>query len=725
MSFLKFLPLISCFFVLTLGIFVLAKKSPRAVKIIFFLFCLVVSVWLFGTFMMFRTTQDYLAIFWDRFIYAGVVFVPALMHHFSLLITRRKNQRLLLYTNYSLAFVFLFLSQTRYFVDGLFYYAWGVHTKAQFFHHLFLFYFFFFIFFLFYNVYTFYKSKANALEKAQSKYVLIAFGLLIGIGAFAYLPAYGISIFPFSFISGVLFTVVLSYAILRHRFMDIKIAIKHGSIYVSSIITTVILTFLFWLFLNKLFHLSDIGIAISSLIFALIIFSPLSKFIEKFANKHLFYSLYNYQETINHLTNKLTTIINLDQIIDLVVDTIKNAMQLDRSGVLLIDESKTPFQYQIAKVVGFNKKNGISLVQDNFLTRHLAVTQKLLVREELDFLSEQTKSPSDKQSFLTLKEHMARIEASLCLPLISNNKLTGIIVLGGKISGDAYTKEDLDLLAILANQAAIAIDNARLYKQVQDFNLNLQAKVEEQTKEITQKAKRLEKLLKMRSEFLDIASHQLRTPISVINSTLSMMREGDFDKMSKEEQNQMLEGVYLKGLKLRDIITDILSASEMDTAEFKIADFQKMSMEMMLEDVIKDKSPEAEKRGLKLIYQKPIAPLPPINISARYFEQALTNLIDNAIKYTPAGSIEVSANIKNNNLIVSIKDSGIGIPKDDLPKLFKKFIRAKNARQVYTDGSGLGLFIIKQIVENHPGGKVWVESKENKGSTFYIQLPII
>src|SRR3989339_659047 len=735
MSFLKFLPLISCFFVLTLGFFVLAKKSSKAIKIIFFLFCLVVSVWLFGTFMMFRTTQDYLAIFWDRFIYAGVVFVPALMHHFSLLITKRKNQRLLLYTNYGLAFVFLFLSQTKYFVDGLFYYAWGVHTKAQFFHHIFLFQFFFFIFFLFYNIYTFYKNKANALEKAQLKYVLLAFGLLIGIGAFAYLPAYGISIFPFSFISGVLFAVVLVYAILHHRFMDIKIAIKHGSIYVGSIIVTVALTFSLWLFLNKLVYSSDIGTTVTSLIFALIIFSPLNKFIEKFANKHLFYSLYNYQETINHLTNKLTTIINLDQIIDLVVDTIKNTMRLVRSGVLLIDESKSPFQYQVAKVVGFNKKNGISLVQDNFLTRHLAVTQKPLVREELDFLSEQTKSPSDKQSFLTLKEHMTRIEASLCLPLISSNKLTGIIVLGGKVSGDAYSKEDLDLLTVLSNQASIAIENARLYQQVQDFNKTLQTKVDEQTKDIQEKAVHLEKLLKMRSEFLDIASHQLRTPTSVIKGTLAMMKEGDMEKMSPEEKAKFVEGMFQKSVKLESIINDILMASEMDTADFDIETKDEIELDKFLEKEVNEHQFDAAEKKLTLAFEKLTAGPFKIKGSIKYLEQVIDNLLDNALKYTPQGFVKATIKKEGNNAIIAISDSGIGILKDDLKRIFNKFIRGKNARNVYTDGSGLGLFIIKRIMDRHPGSKVWAESpvrqaltaggEESKGSTFYLQFPLL
>ncbi len=259
---------------------------------------------------------------------------------------------------------------------------------------------------------------------------------------------------------------------------------------------------------------------------------------------------------------------------------------------------------------------------------------------------------------------------------------------------------------------------------LEELTENLEEKVDEQTKDIKKKAEHLEKLLKMRSEFLDITSHQLRTPISVINGTLSMMIAGDLANLPEEEQKKFVNNVYQKGLKLQEIIDDILSASEMDTTKFALNNFRKMSIEEIIVNVIKDKKLEAENKGLKLTFKKPAKPLPLVSISEKYLEQALTNLVDNAIKYTEKGFVEIGAKVKGKSLIVYVKDTGIGVPREDLPKLFNKFIRAKNARQVYTDGSGLGLFIVKQVIEGHPGGKVRVESEENKGSTFYIQLRI-
>ncbi len=261
---------------------------------------------------------------------------------------------------------------------------------------------------------------------------------------------------------------------------------------------------------------------------------------------------------------------------------------------------------------------------------------------------------------------------------------------------------------------------------LEELTKKLEEKVDAQTHNLKAKNLHLQKLLKMRSEFLDIASHQLRTPVSVINGTLSMMKEGDLDNLPKEKQQTFLDNIYRKGIKLQEIIDDILSASEMDTTEFTISNFKEMSIETIINEVIKDKKPEANSKGLKLVYKKPALTLPSAKLNEKYLEQALTNLVDNAIKYTEKGSVEIGAEVKDKNLLLSVKDSGIGVPKEDLPKLFKKFIRAKNAREVYTDGSGLGLFIVKQIVEAH-GGQVWAESpapKSKQGSIFYIQLPL-
>ena len=450
----------------------------------------------------------------------------------------------------------------------------------------------------------------------------------------------------------------------------------------------------------------------------------LNKLIINFVDHHFFYSLYDYRQTITKLSSELNTYNDLDKIVDLIVDTIKKTMKLDRAGVLLINKKGSEVHYKIAKVIGFNVTNGISLIKDSFLTQYLKRTAGPLVREELPILARDMKSPREQQKFFDLENEMEHIEAHLCLPLISNGELRGIIVLGAKQSGDPYTNEDLELLSTVAIQAATAIDNARLYQETKNFNKVLQQKVNEQTFELKKRAEHLEKLLKMREEFLDIASHQLKTPVSVIRGTISMFMDGSMDKLPDKEKKKFFDNIYQKATKLNVIINDILRASEVDTDEFIID--PKMARPAQLEEILKsvydDLKELADKKKIRLKLSLPKKKTSPILTKADFLQQAIYNLVDNAIKYTLKGEVVLSLEQQKDLLIVKIKDTGIGIPNKDQAKIFDKFSRASNAVNIYTDGSGLGLFIVKKIVEAHAGGRVSFESKEGQGTTFTITI---
>lgn len=394
-------------------------------------------------------------------------------------------------------------------------------------------------------------------------------------------------------------------------------------------------------------------------------------------------------------------------------------MKLNRAGVLLIKQNKKPIHYQIAKVIGFNEQNGISLVQDNFLTRYLQKTQKPLVREELKMLSSDTPDLERKKGFETLEAHMQHIEASLCLPLMSSQKLIGIIVLGSKNSGDAYTKEDLDLLTTLSFQAGIAVDNARLYKEVQDFNVNLKQKVDEQTKEIRKKNLYLEELLKMKSEFLNIASHQLKTPISITRGYLSMLLDGTLKEQKKRADaiQKAMAGIN----RLNETVKDFLDASDLEGKEIEL-EMEKTDLVKLIDDVVSGKEVLAKEKSLELEFIKPKEKLPSFNLDASRLTEAISNLVDNAIFYTEKGGVKISLAVANNYAEIRVKDTGIGISLEEQKELFTKFKRGNKAILAKPDGSGLGLYITKKIVELHCG-EIIVESEVGKGTEFIIKLP--
>ena len=175
------LPLTCAIFVFLFGLFVLSKDSKSPMNRLMFAFSMSMTFWMFGTFMMFGTRLSNAAQseFWDRFVYAGVVFMPPLMHHFSLIFTKRSGQRKLLFANYLLAFIFLIASRTRYFVDGLYIYDWGAHTRARVLHHVFLGYFFVGTGGFFYNIASYARSLKDKMRKLQAWYVFVAFAIEI------------------------------------------------------------------------------------------------------------------------------------------------------------------------------------------------------------------------------------------------------------------------------------------------------------------------------------------------------------------------------------------------------------------------------------------------------------------------------------------------------------------------------------------------------------------
>ena len=215
------LPLISAVFVIVLGFFVWIKKPKELMHILVLLYTFTIALWLFGTFKLFNAVTDGDKIFWDRFIYIGVVFIPIFLYHFGLLYSNIKKQKWLLYVGYVLAMFFLPISQTSYFSDGLYKYSWGVHTIAKTYHHLFMVFFVLYFTLFFINLVIHYK-KSKGIRKKQVGYVLLGYGVLDLIGPLAFLPAYGIPVYPIVFLSAIPFVLFLAYAIVRHNALEMR-----------------------------------------------------------------------------------------------------------------------------------------------------------------------------------------------------------------------------------------------------------------------------------------------------------------------------------------------------------------------------------------------------------------------------------------------------------------------------------------------------------------------
>jgi len=231
----------------------------------------------------------------------------------------------------------------------------------------------------------------------------------------------------------------------------------------------------------------------------------------------------------------------------------------------------------------------------------------------------------------------------------------------------------------------------------------------------------LKQLDKLKSEFITIAGHQLRTPLSEIKWTFSSLINGEIGTIA-DEQKQALEKGYQSNERIIKIINDLLNAEKTGNIDWGY-NFKKESIVKIIEDAINNFSSLADKKNINLRLARPKNIIPNTEMDFMKINTVLNILIENAINYTlNAGEIVISPEYKNEYIQVSVKDTGIGIPQEEKERIFSRFFRGRNAVKVLTDGTGIGLSIAKNIINIHKG-KIWLESEEGKGTIFYFTIP--
>lgn len=279
---------------------------------------------------------------------------------------------------------------------------------------------------------------------------------------------------------------------------------------------------------------------------------------------------------------------------------------------------------------------------------------------------------------------------------------TGLILIGATIVFVAFV--GLLLVRILKQES-------QQQQQIQDFANKLFIANEE-----------LRKLDDSKSEFISIASHQLRTPLTAVKGFVSLILEGSYGKL-ENAQEDVFKKIFISTERLIRLVEDMLNISRIESGkmQFKISPVH-------LEPFLREMEPGfqliAKDKGLSLTFALPAQPLPTVSVDPDKLREVVSNLIDNAMKYTNQGGVIVSAEAAalGAGIRILVKDTGIGVPKDEIPLLFNKFSRGKDTSRLRASGTGLGLYVGKQIVEAM-GGSIWVESPgENQGSTFIIEL---
>ena len=309
-------------------------------------------------------------------------------------------------------------------------------------------------------------------------------------------------------------------------------------------------------------------------------------------------------------------------------------------------------------------------------------------------------------------------QSALYLPLVSENKVVGVMNLQ-HYEANAFDKTDLALVSILANQAAISLENARLFKQIQNHNMELEQRVAERTHDLARANERLTELDRLKDEFLSNVSHEFRTPLANLKLYLELLARGRPEK--REVYRQTLQR---ETFRLQTLIEDLLDLSQLDSKAASFH-FELTNINYLTVELIQDRSALAAERGL-LFDCHLAADLPMTNIDPRRFTQVMSNLTMNAINYTPAGgTITLTTAIEQEDnsdwVAFMVQDTGRGISPQEIPHLFERFYRGAASHTSAAHGTGLGLAICKQIVE-YMGGHITVESEPGVGTAFRVWL---
>ncbi len=552
--------------------------------------------------------------------------------------------------------------------------------------------------------------KLEGLIKKQvdtiSRSFLVAIPIIVAGNAI--LPIFGYYQFvSFTPLALSLIIAAMSYVIAKHRLFDIRLVIARTLAYGLSVSFVVLLYAATSFFLaSAVFNVNisyqqEIFFAVFSAITALV-FQPIKRFFDKYTNRIFYRDAYDGQEVINSVNSKIVNTLDLEKLLQDTADTVESMMRLSFADFYL--DSKATIEFHLA---GTNTKLFANPHWSSFA-------------DEFSKANTDSVTITDENISSELKELMQELSVEAALKMSTTTDNVGYFVVGSRKSGNSFNDQDMQLLEIIADEVAIAVQNALRFEEISQFNITLQKKIDDATRELQKSNEKLQKLDEAKDEFISMASHQLRTPLTSVKGYISMMLEGDAGDITDQQKN-FLDQAFLSSQRMVYLIADLLNVSRLKTGKF-IIEPKPTYLPDVVESEIAQLHETAKARDLKLIFDKPDS-FPTLNLDETKIRQVIMNFADNAIYYTPKGG-KITINLKetDESIEYTVRDTGIGVPKSEQHHLFTKFYRAGNAKKARPDGTGLGLFMAKKVVVAQ-GGAIIFKTEEGKGSTFGFSFP--
>ena len=437
-----------------------------------------------------------------------------------------------------------------------------------------------------------------------------------------------------------------------------------------------------------------------------------SKYEKNYYPRHIFEAIWEIEKEVletldfREATNKVVNIVltqlgylnfGYQVIVLTLLDNEKNELRR-----IAISKTAAAQAFLDATPIPFEEISVPLTATENILVKAVSEKKRLITKEVADVLY-----PALSREWVQKFQDQLNIKTSIVYPLLAKEKVLGALIFSLNKESNKISDFEWKILDSFVGSVGIALDNATLYSTVEETN------------------KKLKVLDKLKDEFVSLASHELRTPMTAIKSYLWLFLQDNRATLDKK-QLTYIERAYISTERLVNLVNDMLNVSRIESGKLT-ANKKPTNIVQLVSDAVNEFQARVNEEHKKLILRSPELEIPEANVDPDKIKQVLLNIIGNAVKYTPDGGEITVAIIKDNeNLIMSVQDSGQGITKENLPKLFKKFSTFGSTTLSHgAQSTGLGLYLSKAIIDLH-GGKIWAESDgEGKGSRFFFSVPIV
>lgn len=562
-----------------------------------------------------------------------------------------------------------------------------------------------------------YREAIHAGVRETARYVKrICYALMVVVAMVAVttiaLPLLGLGRFMWiGPLAVILLMLYIFYLLVLQGLFDVRAAIARSMAY------AVVVAAAMSLYAAVLFSMSDLIFYhnppdtlqllfyIAMALLLLVTLRPLQLLIDRLTHEIFYQNEYQIDETLQKLAAVTSNEIELRRIVQGSLDVLYEAIHPEYVSLYLLSAEGKTYHFGRTEQKRLHREHR---------------RQLRLVSEVVDELPHILR----RSDIITLEERrvMNNAEAALIVKLVVQGEHVGVLFLGERRSGAPYGDKEMQLLQTASSELGLAIQNGLRFEEVQQFNKRLRREIQSATLELRKSNRQLHRLDEAKDEFLSIASHQLRTPLTSVKGYLSMLLDGDAGELSKR-QRYLAEEAFTSSQRMVGLIEDFLNLSRLQTGRFSV-DKREVNIASIVKEEVASLEGVALARGVSL---KTVlgANIPKtLLLDESKLRQVIMNFIDNALYYTRTKSTVIVRLARADGVVrFVVQDKGIGVPAKEQARLFTKFYRASNARKQRPDGTGVGLYLAKKVITEH-GGEMIVRSVEGEGSTFGFTLPI-